>query len=266
MTGSTARPDAPALVLASASSGRLTTLRRAGFVPVVEVSEVDEDAVLRELAAERLVSGAVIETPRGDGTVAVTLPADAVPAADQVLALARAKAREVVSRCGERLTADHPAGVVLVGCDSMLETVLPDPFAGGAPDDAPRDDGAGRRVVVGKPGTPERAAARWRAQRGTGAVLVSGHWVVRLGDGEPREAGATSLATIRFADVDDAEIDAYVATGEPLHAAGAFTIDGYGAQFVDGIDGDPHGVVGISLPLLRELTSRVGVRLSDLWA
>jgi len=78
--------------------------------------------------------------------------------------------------------------------------------------------------------------------------------------------GRTASTVVHFADLDDAEIDAYVATGEPLQVAGAFTVDGLGGPFVTGVEGDHHAVVGVSLPLLRELLAEVGVAITDLWA
>lgn len=154
---------------------------------------------------------------------------------DAVLLLARAKAEAVAA------TPDGRAADVVLGCDSLLDL-----------------DGE----AMGKPGTAERARERWLRMRGREGVLRTGHWV-RARDG--RAVGATSTTTVRFADIDEAEIDAYVATGEPLAVAGAFTLDGLGGAFVTGIDGDPHGVVGISLPLLRELLGELGVGWTELW-
>lgn len=207
----------PCLVLASKSPARLTTLRAAGVEPVVDVSHVDEDAVLDSARA------------RGD-----------LGPADAVLALARAKAEEVAARTVDAL---------VLGCDSMLEI-----------------DGE----IVGKPGTPELARDRWRRMRGRSGVLHSGHWIVdrRAADdgGTAATLGATSSTRVHFADLDDAEIDAYVATGEPLEVAGAFTIDGLGGPYVERIEGDPHGVVGVSLPLLRRLLAEVDVPFRHLRA
>ena len=107
------------------------------------------------------------------------------------------------------------------------------------------------------------ARERWRSMRGRTGVLHSGHALVRVHDGA--EAQGVSSTTVRFGSPADAEIDAYVATGEPLGCAGAFTIDGLGGAFIDGIDGDPHGVVGISLPLLRRLLAELDVTWTDLW-
>ena len=97
--------------------------------------------------------------------------------------------------------------------------------------------------------------------RGREGALLTGHCVLR---GE-QEASALASTTVRFGSPTDAEIDAYVATGEPLKVAGAFTIDGLGGWFVDGVDGDPANVVGLSLPLLRGLLAEVGIAVTDLW-
>ncbi|HEY5786095.1 MAG TPA: nucleoside triphosphate pyrophosphatase [Microlunatus sp.] len=153
-----------------------------------------------------------------------------------VAALARAKAEAVATR---RLSA-HIAGIgrdqVVVGCDSLLEL-----------------DG----LAFGKPVDAADAVRRWRMMRGRSGVLHTGHHLVRLPGGESRTA--TAATTVHFAHLDDAEIDAYVATGEPLLVAGAFTIDGLGGPYVERIEGDHHNVVGISLPLLRLLLADLGV-------
>jgi septum formation protein len=150
---------------------------------------------------------------------------------DAVLLLAQAKA--------EAIARDADDDAVVLGCDSMLEL-----------------DGE----VVGKPVDADDARARWRAMRGRSGVLHTGHWLVDLRDaGSGATLGATSSTTVYFADIDDDEIDAYVATGEPLHVAGAFTIDGLGGPYVERVEGDHHGVVGLSLPLLRGLLEEIGV-------
>lgn len=150
--------------------------------------------------------------------------------ADAVLVLARAKAQDVARSYDDAL---------VVGCDSMLEL-----------------DGD----VLGKPADAQQAVARWHAMRGRAGTLHTGHWVVDERDGGSGAAlGATSSTVVHFADLSDEEIDAYVATGEPLQVAGAFTIDGLGGPYVERIEGDHHGVVGISLPLLRQLLAQAGV-------
>ncbi|GAA5038975.1 Maf family protein [Microbacterium fluvii] len=159
-----------------------------------------------------------------------------------VLLLARRKAAEVAAR----LAADDPAfdGLV-IGGDSMFEI-----------------DGQ----VLGKPLTPEVATARWHAMRGRTGVLHSGHSVYRLRPGaDPVEAHAVAAASVTFAEVTDDEIAAYVATGEPLHVAGAFTIDSLGGPFISHVDGEPSTVVGMSLSTLRRLVRELGVEWPTLW-
>lgn len=121
--------------------------------------------------------------------------------------------------------------------------------------------------MLGKPHTPERARKRWLQQRGRTAVLHSGHCLIRVEDGRAvGNAHAATATELTFsADIDEAEIDAYVATGEPLQVAGAFTIDGRGAAFIDTIDGDPSTVIGMSIPAVRRLARELGVAWHDLW-
>lgn len=164
---------------------------------------------------------------------AVLAAAGPLPPADAVLALARAKAEHVAA------TPDIDGALVL-GCDSMLEL-----------------DGA----VLGKPRDADDATRRWLAMRGRRGVLHTGHWLV----GPRGTAGATASTTVHFADLTDEEIDAYVATGEPLAVAGAFTVDGIGGPFVTGVEGDYHNVVGLSLPLLRQLLAGLDVAITSLW-
>ena len=147
--------------------------------------------------------------------------------------LARLKARAVAPKVPD---------AVVVGCDSVLGL-----------------DGA----VHGKPADPAEAVARWRAMRGRSGVLHTGHCVIAPGGREVLRSAAT---TVHFADLTDHEIEAYVATGEPLQVAGAFTVDGLGGAFVRGIEGDHHNVVGISLPLLREMFAEVDVAWVSLWS
>jgi septum formation protein len=163
---------------------------------------------------------------------------DAIRADDPhalVLALAEAKAAAVA----DRLDGD----ALVVGCDSLLEL-----------------DGE----ALGKPATAEEAAARWRRMRGRQATLLTGHALVDTASG--RTASDVAATTVRFGCPTDAEIGAYVATGEPLAVAGAFTLDGRSAPFVDGVDGDPGNVIGLSLPLLRQLLSRLDVGIIELWS
>jgi len=160
---------------------------------------------------------------------------------EHVLVLARRKAGDVAARAA----ADGFEGIV-IGGDSMFEI-----------------DGE----ILGKPYTPEAAALRWRQMRGRTGMLHSGHSVIRVGGGTPSaEAHAVAAASVSFAaDVTDAEIDAYVASGEPLHVAGAFTIDSLGGAFIDRVDGDPSTVIGMSLSTVRRLAGELGVTWTDLW-
>ena len=159
-----------------------------------------------------------------------------VPPAELALQLAELKAAAVAGR------PDLGAAVVVLGCDSVLEL-----------------DGQS----LGKPESAEDAVGRWQAMRGRSGVLHTGHSVHDVATGQV--AAATASTTVHFADVSDAEIAAYVATGEPLQVAGAFTVDGLGGAFVTGIEGDHHNVVGVSLPLLRDLLAELGHEWTDLW-
>jgi septum formation protein len=198
------------LVLASASSARLATLRAAGLDPEVLVSGVEESSVT----------------------------ADSV--ADLTGRLARLKAEATAAR----LALDGQPTVV-IGCDSLLEL----------------DGGA-----YGKPASAAEAKDRWRRMRGRSGVLHTGHHLLLRRDGVVESRSAVASTTVHFADLSDAEIGAYVGTGEPLQVAGAFTVDGLGGPFVTAIEGDHHNVVGISLPLLRVLLADLGVDWPELWA
>ncbi|QHC67269.1 septum formation inhibitor Maf [Rathayibacter sp. VKM Ac-2759] len=122
-------------------------------------------------------------------------------------------------------------------------------------------------IVHGKPHEPERARERWRAQRGRTGHLHSGHWLIDHRGGRLNaEAGAVTTSAVTFAaDLDDSEIDAYIATGEPLEVAGAFTIDGLAAGFITRIEGDPSTVIGMSVPTLRTLVRGFGIAWPSLW-
>ncbi|WP_042434358.1 nucleoside triphosphate pyrophosphatase [Streptacidiphilus anmyonensis] len=155
--------------------------------------------------------------------------------AELALVLAEAKAGAVAATLAD--------GELVVGCDSVLEL-----------------DGR----ALGKPADAADARARWAAMRGRSGVLQTGHCVIDTRTGA--RASATASTTVHFGTPDDAEIDAYIASGEPLHVAGAFTLDGRSAPFVDRIEGDHGNVIGLSLPLLRRLLAEVDVRITDLWA
>lgn len=136
--------------------------------------------------------------------------------------------------------------VVIVGCDSMLSI-------GGS--------------LVGKPHDVDTARNRWSVMAGSAGELLTGHCVLRLDDGRITARAARHSGTVvRFGTPDPDDLEAYLATGEPLAVAGAFTLDGLGGWFVDGIDGDPSSVVGLGLPLVRRLLAEVNVGISALWA
>ena len=265
------------ILLASASPARLSTLRMAGIDAQVRVSEIDEDAVL---------SAATITSTR-------SLDAD-----EQVIILARAKAEDVALAALE----EHDAGAPLSAAEAAARRAAAADVAaseaanlGSSDEEATRpgaDDDAGQvtpsgdvltlphfvlgcdslleldNAIMGKPADAAEARERWHQMRGRSGVLHTGHWLMDLrGRGRKVVAeGATSSTRVHFANLSDAEIDAYIATTEPLRVAGAFTIDGIGGPYVTRIEGDHHGVVGLSLPVLRDLLARRGVAIHELWS
>ncbi|WP_320537863.1 nucleoside triphosphate pyrophosphatase [Pseudarthrobacter sp. IC2-21] len=217
------------LILASQSPARTKLLADAGIQHSVLVSDVDEDAV--------------------QARYGVTDPHDTA------LLLARAKAEAVAA-------LPEAEGALVIGCDSVFE------FDGEA---------------HGKPYTADVARARMLRMSGNSGVLHTGHWLVDCravaagsGDetsddggaapGSGATLGAVTSAEVHFTDMEPAEIDAYIATGEPLHCAGSFTIDGFGGAFIRKVDGDPHTVVGLSISTLRALLGQAQVRITDLWS
>lgn len=192
------------LCLASASPARREVLTRAGIAHEVAVSHVDEEALLATLG-----------------------PASP---AEEVLALARAKAEDVAAT-GYSL---------VIGCDSMFEY---------------------RGDVYGKPHTREIARERLKAMSGGTGVLHTGHWLIT----PTWCGGAVSHANVTIAELTEEEIEDYLDTGEPLEVAGCFTIDGLGGPFISHIEGDHHGIIGLSLPLLRELLMESGHSITELW-
>lgn len=157
---------------------------------------------------------------------------DGLATADVVAILAERKAAAVAQEC---------PGALVLGCDSLLEL---------------------DRMTFGKPASAEQAAGMWRRLSGREATLFTGHCLI-AGDG--RRVRDVARAAVRFGTPSDAELAAYVASGEPMAMAGAFSIEGLGAPFVDGIDGDPGTVIGLSLPLLRRMLAAIGVTITDLW-
>jgi septum formation protein len=131
---------------------------------------------------------------------------------------------------------------LIIGCDSLLDL-----------------DG----VAYGKPATPEEATERWHLMSGRTGTLYTGHCLIDTSTG--KTVSAVAGTTVRFGTPSEEEIAAYVATGEPLQVAGAFTLDGYGGWFVEGIDGDHGNVLGISLPVLRHLLATLNTPVTTLW-
>ncbi|UUL75971.1 Maf family nucleotide pyrophosphatase [Pseudarthrobacter sp. Fe7] len=165
---------------------------------------------------------------------------------DTALLLARAKAEAVAA-------LPEAEGALVLGCDSVFE------FDGEA---------------HGKPYTADVARERMLRMSGSAGVLHTGHWLVdcrdtdddgAAGRGSGATLGSVASAEVSFLEMEPAEIDAYIATGEPLHCAGSFTIDGLGGAFIRKVDGDPHAVVGLSVSTLRGLLAAANVRITDLW-
>jgi septum formation protein len=165
---------------------------------------------------------------------------DAAPG-EVTTALATAKAERVADSLDPPVAAD----CIVIGCDSML-------YCGGE--------------LRGKPSSDDDAKRQWQTMAGRTGELHTGHCVIRLRGAEIVHQGAESLVTaIHFATPSPHELDAYVASGEPLKVAGGFTLDGLGGWFIDGVDGDPSSVIGISLPLTRRLLERAGLSIPALW-
>jgi len=198
--------------------------------------------LLRQAGIEPLTQSPDVDEDAVAAAAAAERGADLAPA-ELVLLLARAKAADVA----HKLAAEGLFDGIVIGGDSM--------FALG-----------GR--VYGKPYTPEEATRRWHEMRGATGILHSGHSVFRLSPGDaPVEATATAEAAVTFADdITDAEIAAYVASGEPLLVAGAFTVDSLGGAFITRVDGDPSTVVGMSLSTVRRLAAELDVAWTDLWS
>ncbi|EOM75404.1 septum formation inhibitor Maf [Rhodococcus rhodnii] len=174
---------------------------------------------------------------------AVTAGLGPDPAPELVVGeLARAKATAVI----EAVTREGIYDAVIVGCDSMLLI-----------------DGE----LQGKPGTVDAARTRWRTMAGGSGTLLTGHSIVHISNGVTvGERHAHTATVVHFATPTDAELEAYLASGEPLAVAGAFTLDALGGWFVERIEGDPSSVVGIGLPLVRSLLTELGFAVSDLWS
>ena len=238
MTGpKTAAPRAtasPRLILASASPARRRLLTSAGIAAQVIVSGVDESQTSATNAADLCLELARRKAEAVAAQLSPGNPADEDPADEDP---------------ADRDPADRtPApgtltpGTLILGCDSVLE------FDG---------------EILGKPADPAEATRRWQAMRGRTGQLYTGHCLLHPATSRGVEAAVATA--VSFAEITDAEIAAYVASGEPLQVAGGFTIDGRGASFVDRVDGDLGNVIGLSLPTLRRLTAELGFAITDFW-
>jgi septum formation protein len=169
---------------------------------------------------------------------AIAAKLNPISTSDLCVALATAKGEAVV----QQITVTDNRNLLVIAADSMLE------FEG---------------MSYGKPGAPEVAIARWQAMRGKHGYLHTGHWVMDLVTGQTRSGVAG--AKVEFADISDAEILAYVKSGEPLSVAGGFTHEGKSAAFITKMTGDSPAVGGISLALLREFTKEMSIEWTELW-
>ena len=193
--------------------------------------------VLRQAGIDPLVMVSGIDEDR----LTAGLGPDASPG-DVVCALASAKAEQVAGELDGAVAAD----CVVIGCDSMLHV-----------------DGR----LCGKPQSADAAVSQWRLMGGRSGQLYTGHCLLRLSDcAITHREVQSACTTVYFAAPAGADLQAYDANGEPLHVAGGFTLDGLGGWFIDGVDGDPSNVIGLSLPLLRSLIQRVGLSVATLWA
>lgn len=203
-------------------------------VPVVLASQSPSRlGLLRNAGVEPIVQPAHL-----DEEALVASLGEATPE-EIVIALATAKASAIAE-----LRAAAASDEVIIGCDSML-------LAAGE--------------LIGKPYTEAATIARWQRLRGTAAELITGHAVLRTQGGESQLATGIGRTVVHFGDLDDADIASYAATGEPWHCAGAFTLEALGSWFIDAIEGDPSSVIGLSMPLLRQLLAELGLRPAAVW-
>ncbi len=291
---------AVALILASKSPARRSVLASSGVIPVIHVSEVDEPAVLRDAADARCVkveqlsveqrvsilakakAQAVYQSYKRVSDAAASATGDLVVGYPLEAECESKDSESAESYANNSLESDEKSdvthnvktsqtrdfsgvrvptksfdihdfehlnkssndcnSVLIVGCDSMFLL-----------------DGK----CYGKPHAPEVAFERIKQMSGKTGQLWTGHCLIDAKNG--RMVCKTSCASVTFSSMSDDEIRAYVATGEPLEVAGSFTLEGFGGAFIESIKGDPHGVLGISLPLLREMVKELGYAFNDLW-
>ncbi|WP_100525226.1 Maf family protein [Mycobacteroides abscessus] len=195
----------------------------------------------RERILEQAGLNPVVIVSHVDEHLVMATQPSGTPPSRAVEVLASAKAFDVATALAGEVAAD----AVVLGCDSLLLL-----------------DGS----LQGKPGTVKEARRRWELMAGRSAELLTGHCLVRVLDGKPvARVSETRSTTVRFGTPSADDLEAYLATGEPLQVAGAFTLDGLGGWFIDGIDGDPSNVIGVSVPLVGRLLNKLGVSASSLW-
>ena len=275
------------LILASKSKPRRDILFHAGICPTIRVSHVDEDAVLVRAAEEQGIS---VDELSIDTKVMLLAEAKALAVYEAYLAVAKtareATGERVTGRPLDAVTADGPAAAL--ADDARAETQTRDFSSVRIPrTEEPLQQalaaerrgltaaGVGPLILgcdsmflldgkaYGKPHTPEVARERLRRMSGATGELRTGHCLIDFVTGHV--AKGASKATLHFSEFSDAMIDRYIATGEPLEVAGSFTLDGFGGAFIEGIEGDPSGIIGLSLPLARQLTEQLGIEWTDLW-
>ncbi len=269
------------LILASKSKPRRDLLFHAGICPTIRVSHVDEPAMVAKAAADAGVS------------------VDDLPIATKVMVLAQAKASAVyqaykdVAEVSTNAHGDEVTGFPLEAAQSTADSAHTDAaqtrdFSGvefpvrtqPIQDTVVETHGLTNAKVgplilgcdsmflldgkaYGKPHTEWIARERLELMSGASGELFTGHCLIDFASG--RMVTGVSRAVIHFAEFSDLMIDRYIATGEPLEVAGSFTLDGFGGAYIDGIEGDPSGIIGLSLPLARELVQELGIDWTDLW-
>lgn len=192
--------------------------------------------VLRQAGLDPLVVVSEVD----EDALIDSLDADTPPEA-VVAKLANAKAVAVAAQLPDDVAAD----CIVLGCDSML-------FHNNA--------------LYGKPGSAAAARRQWVSMAGSTGHLLTGHALLRISDGVITYTDSeTASTTVHFGTPTDDELAAYIDSGEPIQVAGAFTLDGLGGWFIDGIEGDPSNVVGISLPLVQRMLGRSGMSITGLW-
>ena len=284
------------LILASKSVPRRNVLNAAGVCPTIRVSHVDEPAALRQAAehAGVAVADLSVETrveilaqakaeavhrayrhvaeaaDAASGECVVGYPLEAADLPDEQGRPVASPGERIDYSCAPIASTRDFSGVDIPTRTEPIGGLAPSARGGGLARNAqgPLILGCDSMFLMdgecyGKPHSAEAARERLRRMSGASGALWTGHCLIDFATG--RVARGSSHAVVRFARFDDDDIERYIATGEPLEVAGSFTLEGFGGAFIDGIEGDPSGVIGLSLPLVRRLAARLGVAWPDLW-